>query len=313
MRTTFEQRSPVTAVAISPDAAWAVSIASWFMGPYEAVVRVWDLKQQAEKYLLQGHEGSVNAVAITADGLRILSGGSDGTLRIWDAVTGFECRSLAHKGSVTSLCALPDNRLAASLAIGYDRQSVKLWDIVEEKEIATLFDGKATIGVTGRDDYLYPVGLMAATRDGTRLLCATNRLDIWCVKHCENIAILFFGQEYVTALIPLPDNQRVFITLSDGRFIVYDHEKDKILIDRQAHLGVAWDAALSADGRLAITCGSDAAVRCWDLTDYREIATFVGDGLIRTCDISDDGTVVVAGTALGQVHFLRLRPEVYEE
>ncbi len=39
---------------------------------------------------LVGHEGRVNALAVTANGACAVSGGRDGTLRLWDLETGAE-------------------------------------------------------------------------------------------------------------------------------------------------------------------------------------------------------------------------------
>ncbi len=42
---------------------------------------------------LEGHEDWVYAVALTADARRVLSGGRDGTLRLWDLERGVENRA----------------------------------------------------------------------------------------------------------------------------------------------------------------------------------------------------------------------------
>jgi hypothetical protein len=277
------------------------------MGPHEAVVRVWDLEQSTAKFTLVGHKGSVNSVAIMPNGSCILSGGTDGTLRVWSADTGSELLRIAHKGGITCVCALPDSRLAASMASGRGRQSVKLWDTVTGSEIATLYDGDNTIGVMGPNDYLFPAGLVAATQDGGHIVFTTDSIEVWSVPDSKIVGALPQSQRHVTSLIPLPDHPRVLFTLDDGRLVVYDWKKDAILADLKAHSGVAWDAAVSADARFAVTCGSDAAVRYWDLVHYKELASFVADSLVKTCDMGRDGTAIVVGTAIGRIHFLQAK------
>ena len=55
----------------------------------EAAVRVWDLAGTGQRAgPLTGHAGPVGAVAVTADGARAVSGGGDGTVRVWDLAAG---------------------------------------------------------------------------------------------------------------------------------------------------------------------------------------------------------------------------------
>ena len=53
--------------------------------------------------VLEGHTGSVNAVAISTDGGKIVSGSKDKTVRVWSAETG-EVPVLA--GSLSASCCL---------------------------------------------------------------------------------------------------------------------------------------------------------------------------------------------------------------
>ena len=44
----------------------------------------------AQLHHIQGHEGDVTSVTFSPDGLKIVSGSDDQTIRVWDAITGTE-------------------------------------------------------------------------------------------------------------------------------------------------------------------------------------------------------------------------------
>ena len=48
-------------------------------------------------HTLTGHGGRVAAVAVSADGRRAVSGGSDGTVRVWDLATGKQIASASQR------------------------------------------------------------------------------------------------------------------------------------------------------------------------------------------------------------------------
>src|SRR5262249_18380116 len=52
-------------------------------GP-EKVIRLWDAATGKERARFEGHDGPVNAIALTADGKTLASAGGDKTIRFWD-------------------------------------------------------------------------------------------------------------------------------------------------------------------------------------------------------------------------------------
>jgi WD40 repeat protein len=46
-------------------------------------MRLWEADTGQELHRYEGHEGLVLGVAVSADGRRAVSGGTDGTVRLW--------------------------------------------------------------------------------------------------------------------------------------------------------------------------------------------------------------------------------------
>jgi WD40 repeat protein len=77
---------------------------------------------------LQGHTDYVNAVAISPDGNRIVSGSDDETVRVWDMQTGEGVGApfRGHTGPVRSVAISPDGKRIVS---GSKDRTIRVWDI----------------------------------------------------------------------------------------------------------------------------------------------------------------------------------------
>ena len=76
---------------------------------------------------LNGHTGSVYAVAFSFDSERIVSGGEDKTARIWESATGREIHTLqGHTGQIEAVAFSPDGHRVLT---GSSDKTVKMWNL----------------------------------------------------------------------------------------------------------------------------------------------------------------------------------------
>jgi WD40 repeat protein len=75
---------------------------------------------------LRGHSGQVNAVAFSADGSVLASGGDDARVLLWDAAQARQIGVMPGTGGIRSLVFNHDGSLLAS---GGDDGRVRIWNL----------------------------------------------------------------------------------------------------------------------------------------------------------------------------------------
>lgn len=197
---------------------------------HDNVVRLGEVDTGKVIQAFQGHKAGtgINAVALAKSGTQIVSGGADGTLRLWDVKTGRELHQFPGiKDVVRSVDFSADAKRILSGHSGMPSDFlVRLWDADKAQEIRAL---------------------KGHTRD-------------------------------VTAVFFLADGKSALSTGSDGAGIVWNLDTGKE-IRRLNHAGGIYGAALSPDGKRALTAGfGDKTVRLWDIETARELAQFPNHG-----------------------------------
>jgi WD40 repeat protein len=92
-----------------------------------------------------GHDDSLLCVALSPDGKLVVSAGWDGTIWIWDPITGKPVRALrGHKGSILGLAFSRDGKWLVS---GSEDRTARLWDVEKGVHVLTLPGHSADVSV----------------------------------------------------------------------------------------------------------------------------------------------------------------------
>lgn len=122
----------ITALAFTPDGTRLVSTG------LDREIKIWEPFKEREVLSLAGHSNSVSAIAVTPDG-RLVSGGMDGMVRVWEASPLVERREIftftGHTNRVFSLTFDPvrQDRL---VSVDEDGRGL-VWNTVERREVGS--------------------------------------------------------------------------------------------------------------------------------------------------------------------------------
>jgi WD40 repeat protein len=240
--------------------------------------------------------GDVKAVAFSPDGKILVVAGTDRIIRFWEPATGKEfCQLIGHEDAVTSLAFSADGKFLASG--GYD-SSVHLWDVSNGKALkkfnvefgwvtALAFspDAKA-LAVGGRQRALQ-------VRD-----IATGQ-ELWKMHRPMWITSLVYSKDGKTLISA---NKAVFNRTIDDGLRLWDAATGQEVAKLDGHKGNVHALALTPDGKILASAGSDRTIRLWDLVDKKETTKIEGHlASVYTLGFATDGQTLASGSADGTI------------
>ncbi|PHH67208.1 hypothetical protein CDD81_2977 [Ophiocordyceps australis] len=188
------------------------------------------------RLVLHGHTKPVSQVRISPDGSFIASASADGTIKIWNSLTGAHLDTLVgHMAGVGCLAWSPDSKVVAS---GSDDKAIRLWD-----------------RVTGR-----PKTTAAAPKP------AGGRRDTSALRGHHN---------YIHCLAFSPKGNILASGSYDEAVFLWDVRVGRLMRSLPAHSDPVCGIGFCCDGTLVVSCSTDGLIRIWDTSTGQCLRTLV--------------------------------------
>ena len=209
------------------------------------------------------HGDTIRALDVSKDGTRIVSGGLDKLLNVWNAETGDKLLTFdKHTHWITRVAFSPDGREVISA--DHDHW-LRVWDAKTGKQRLEIEHPDAIWG-------------LAVSPDGRYVLTGTGG----SINRSPLVMILNQGE--------------------DNTVRMWDMATGTLVREMKGHTHAVFALDVSPDGRLAVSGGWDGTIRLWNLQTGDEInRTEPGEGGVMVVKFSPDGQQVIAGGGVARL------------
>src|SRR5215813_1023938 len=233
------------------------------------------------KHTLAGHSGPVRAVAFSPDSQTLVSVDWDGTLILWNALTGEVKRSIKNdRERYRDVAFSPDGQTVISGSLireGPDRfpkvGMVTLWD-AQTGEIRRKFNVGPSPGIVPRSDGVFSV---AYSPDGKIFAAGTlsAKIKIWDAQTGKELRVLGGLDEPVESIAFSTDGLTLASGSNDGALILWDTKSWKAKHKIKLNGARVRSVAFSPDGKTLASSiiplsGGGGVVKLWDVETGKE-------------------------------------------
>jgi serine/threonine protein kinase/WD40 repeat protein len=248
----------------------------------------------------RGHRGAVCTIAVTRDGNRALSAGTDHCARLWNIKNGLEISFAQHPSEVYDAAISPDGQFAFTCTKGNSKTggAVRIWNMGRSPAIQVYTNNRMHEG------HINAVATFPA--NGRALSGGSDgRLVFWDLRlRTPPVMLEKLSQPiHSQAVVFFPLGARAAVGGGDGLVHIWNFKQGKEGVRKwTGHHGGISSIAISADGKRAATGSSDGTVILW-ATDGSVIRSYTMPDRDKNARVAilPNGNVLAAGNAVGHL------------
>jgi WD40 repeat protein len=226
-------------------------------------------------------------VTYSSDGQRLVSGGADHTVRVWDAHTGQPVGPPMMQTNAVTEAALSDDGSDVAFA---SADSVRVWNALTGQPVDPPMLQNSSVTSLDLSDNGQLVA--AGSPDGTT--------RVWNAATAQPLTPPMIGQTSpVTTVDFSDDGQRVAVGDANGTLRVWNTVTGQpITPPMTGHVGAVVTAAFSPDGQRVVSGGNDHTVRLWNADTGQPIgAPMTGhQNTVTSVVFNPDGSRIASGS-----------------
>jgi roadblock/LC7 domain-containing protein len=238
------------------------------------------------------HDGSVNAVALSADGKFLATGAGDNRVHVWELATGKEIGAFPLlKQPVYAVAFAPDGK---TLVSGGADKTVRIWQLDPIKELQKIEMKEGTVDAV----VFSPDGKQLASAGGDKII------HLWDPEKGKEVRPLKGHENGVTSLGFSPNGKQLVSGSKDRTVRVWDVDAGKELCQYKVHQGWVLSVAFTPDGQAVASSSRDQSIIWYDVIARRQLLRVqTYDGAIPAIAFSPDGKVLASGSKDQKIHF----------
>ncbi len=282
-------------IILSPDGKKIVLLDGSFFGDHKTA-RLYDTMRG--RVIKSFSKEECESMSFTPDGRLLLV--KVGKVAIWDAAAGRNVQSFEGSGEPVMGMTFAAKQNVAAIIGG---KNVSIWDVAAGRRVTVLKGHEKVVS-------------SAVFSPGTTTL-ATGSLDntvrIWDLKTGRQTSSLHGHAGGVVSVAYSPDGRYIASAGNDALVKLWDSTTGVLLKSLTGHIQMKsrdinksftgiYNVAFSSDGKRLVSCGTDGAIKLWDVIAGKEIRNLQGQKEdVTAVGFSPDGRSLVSGGLDGKV------------